>query len=365
MTKQDKKGYIVLGAIAIVIIAVITISILVSGKNNKSTNTYKAGESERTESYENSPQEGDVNNIAENGSKSELSENEIINVKPGSYKKEFIAAVYLEGVIEERNQDYDQKWLMDTIKSLKNNKRNVAIALYVDSPGGSVYCADEVYLALQDYKTSGKPVYVYQGPMSASGGYYISCAGDAIYANRNTLTGCIGVIFGQSVDITGLLEKVGIKSKTFHSGRNKTMLSPDEPLTKEQEEIMQSMCDEAYKQFVTIVANNRDMTYDQAAELSDGRLYSANQALQNGLIDGIDSWENMITILAEDVLHKPGITVAEFKKEKDKMPSVLDFVFTSISNIQEQSAAAKLGLPPAVLKTLEFDSYPAYLYQGF
>ena len=339
MKNEEKKGIIVLVVIIIVIIAVITGTIIMSNVRDKSS---KGSFIRQTE----------------------LSE-ENVDVDTGSYKREFIAAVYLEGVIEEENQDYSQQWIMETIKSLKFNDRNVAIALYVDSPGGSVYCADEVYLALQDYKTTGKPVYVYQGPMSASGGYYVSCAGDAIYANRNTLTGCIGVIFGQSVDITGLLDKAGIKTKTFHSGRNKTMLSPNEPLTEEQEKIMQSMCDEAYQQFVSIVANNREMPYTEAEKLSDGRLYSANQALNNGLIDGIDSWENMLTILAEDVLEKPGINVAEFRKEKDKSPSILDFVFSSFTKLKNQEAAAALGLPPAVTKYLEFNSYPAYLYQGF
>ena len=86
----------------------------------------------------------------------------------------------------------------------------MGIAVFIDSPGGTVYEADEAYLALQDYKTTGKPVYVYQGKLAASGGYYISCAAKKIYANRNSLTGSIGVISGSSYDLTGLFEKLGI-----------------------------------------------------------------------------------------------------------------------------------------------------------
>ena len=111
-----------------------------------------------------------------------------------NYKNKYIAALYIEGQISEENVDYSQKWLLSTIRALKNDKNNEAIALFINSPGGAVYQADEAYLALQDYKTTGKPIYVYQGPMAASGGYYISCAADQIYANRNTLTGCIGMI---------------------------------------------------------------------------------------------------------------------------------------------------------------------------
>lgn len=338
MNKQDKKGVITLCVIIFVVIVAVTVSTILM--NRKNDNSYSSVTTEV---------------IVSDGNE---------NVDRSSYKKEFIAALYIEGTIEDANSQYNQKWLMDTIKSLKKNNRNVALAIYIDSPGGGVYQADEVYLALQDYKTTGRPIFVYQGPMAASGGYYISCAADQIFANRNTLTGCIGVIFGQSLDITGLLDKVGIKSKTFHSGRNKTMLSPDTPLTEEQEAIMQSMCDECYEQFVSIVANNRGMTYEKAAELSDGRLYTAKQALENGLVDRIDSWENMLTILAEDILEKPGIKVTEYRKEVEDEFNILDFVLSSKAKMHQEEMAVKLGIPLSALEYMEFDSYPAYLYTG-
>lgn len=337
MDKQSKKGIVIFSVIIAVVIAVVAVTTVMQIRYHKLLN----GSS--------------ISNAEVSDSSADLSTK--------SYKKEFIASLYIEGVIEEKNYQYDQEWLMKTIHSLKQNKNNAALAIYIDSPGGGVYQADEVYLALQDYKTTGRPVFVYQGPMAASGGYYISCAADQIYANRNTLTGCIGVIFGQSLDITGLLDKLGIKSKTFHTGRNKTMLSPDEPLTAEQEAIMQSMCDEAYEQFVSIVAKGRNMKCEEAAELSDGRLYTAKQGLENGLVDRIDSWDNMITVLAEDVLEKPGIKVVEYKKEEEG-PGFLNMMMSGVSTLQKQEAAAKLGVPTSVIDYYEFDSYPAYLYTG-
>ena len=101
-------------------------------------------------------------------------------------RSDFIAQILLEGEITSVGKTYNQEWLLTTIYSLKDNPKNKAIALFINSPGGAVYEADEVYLALQDYKSTGRPIYVYQGPMAASGGYYISCAGNKIYANRNT-----------------------------------------------------------------------------------------------------------------------------------------------------------------------------------
>lgn len=247
-----------------------------------------------------------------------------------AYKKEYIAALYIEGTIEELNAFYDQKWLMNCIETFKLDKNNVALAIYINSPGGAVYQADEIYLALQDYKsTTGRPIYVYQGPMAASGGYYISCAANEIYANRNTLTGCIGVIMGNSMDMTEFLEKIGIKSTTIHSGRNKNMMNYNETFTEEQQKIMQSICDECYEQFVTIVARSRHISYDRAAELSDGRIYTAKQALENDLIDHIDSWEHMTEDLANKI-EKPGIKIVTYKKERKT--SMLDLLSTKAKN---------------------------------
>lgn len=205
--------------------------------------------------------------------------------------KPYIAVVSIKGAIQEAGNDYNQRWLLDTIKALGEDEKNKGILLFIDSPGGTVYHADEAYLALLDYKFSGKNIYAYLGSMAASGGYYIACAADKIYANRNTLTGSIGVISASTVDATGLLEKLGIKSTTIHAGKNKNMLSYNEPLTDEQREIMQALADEAYGQFTQIVSESRGLDIERTRELADGRIYSAQQAKENGLIDEICTFE--------------------------------------------------------------------------
>ena len=279
-----------------------------------------------------------------------------------SYKNEFIAALYIEGTISAANNSYNQKWLLSTISSLKKNEKNAGIAVFINSPGGAVYQADEVYLALQDYKTTDRPVYIYQGPMAASGGYYISCAGNKIYANRNTLTGCIGVIMGESFDLTGLFEKLGIKSTTIHSGKNKNMMNYNEPFTEEQKAIMQAMCDECYDQFVSIVAKNRGIQYFTCCNLSDGRIYTAKQALELRLIDAIDSWENMLRDLAENELKKPGIKVKTYRYEKKQ--TVYDMITGKALELENAKAAAQLGVPVEVMKSINNKSMvPMYLAQ--
>lgn len=281
--------------------------------------------------------------------------------KSSSSKKQYIAALYIEGTIEEENNSYNQKWLLETISNLKHDSKNQGLAIYVNSPGGSVYQADEIYLALQDYKTSGKKIFVYQGPMAASGGYYISCAGNKIYANRNTLTGCIGVICGQSFDLTGLFENLGIKSETIHSGKNKNMMNYNEPFTDEQRKIMQSISDECYEQFVSIVVSQRHISFNDAYKVSDGRLFTANQALNNNLIDKIDSWEGMITDFSTEI-EKPGINVKTFKYQKKQ--SMVEMLLNKVEEIKRTENATQLGIPAKVLNDINnFNSYPAYIYR--
>ena len=275
---------------------------------------------------------------------------------------EYIAALYVEGTIEDANSTYNQKWLLTTINNLKKDSNNVAIAMYVNSPGGGVYQADEVYFALKSYKATGKKLYVYMGPLAASGGYYISCAADKIYANRNTLTGSIGVIAGELIDATELLDNIGITIEAIHSGRNKLMGNFYEEITYEQEEIMQSISDECYDQFVAIVANERKLDLNAVRELADGRIYTAAQAYKYHLIDQIDTWDNMIYTLRGHELQILGCKVIAYKYEHKQ--TFRESLFGIISKIQNQQAASKLGLPVSVVDDLNnYNTYPAYLYR--
>ncbi len=205
-----------------------------------------------------------------------------------SVDSSYVAVVHIEGVIEKGNRNYNQEWLLQTIEDLADDPKNRGILLFVNSPGGTVYEADEAYLALMDYKeNTNRPVYAYFSSLAASGGYYIASAADYIYSNRNSLVGSIGVIFGQSVDATELMSKIGIKMRTFTAGRNKTMGSYDQPLTEEQIQIFQSIADDAYEQFTQIVAESRNLPIERVQEIADGRVYTARQAKDVQLVDEI------------------------------------------------------------------------------
>lgn len=269
---------------------------------------------------------------------------------------DYIARIFITGVIEEENKSYSQKWLLETIKELEKDERNKGIMLILDSPGGAVYESDEVYLALSHYQSTRKPVWSYMTHLAASGAYYISCGSEYVCANRNTLTGSIGVIAGQSVDATELMNNVGIKSKTFTAGRNKNMLNFNCPLTEEQEAIMQSIADECYDQFTTIVAINRGLDKDYVEKLADGRIYTAKQALDLKLIDKICSYDEAINAM-KSKYQFIGVEVFDYKYSPKA--TWMDILRGAISDIKPLTQSKEENLIELVSPSMK---YPAYIY---
>ena len=211
--------------------------------------------------------------------------------------------------------------------------------LYVDSPGGNVYESDELYLKLMEYKQeTGRPIWAYFASEACSGGYYISMAADKIYANRNCWTGSIGVIISL-MNAEGLYEKLGLEEINVASGDNKAMGFMGTELTQEQYEILQGLVDEAFDQFVDIVCEGRGLSEETVRELADGRIYSAKQALELNLIDGICSQEEMEDLfvseeeLSEDLIfHTP-------EGEMDSLDWLAEYLFYAAEEIQPKTDA--------------------------
>ena len=214
--------------------------------------------------------------------------------------EDFIGILRVEGEIGAEQTSYltgtsgyNHKSALNYVEQMKQSSSNKGILLYIDSPGGNVYETDELYLKLMEYKKeTGRPVWAYFGSQACSGGYYISMAADEIRGNRNGWTGSIGVIISL-MNCKGLYDKLGIKEIDITSGKNKAMGAVGAELTKEQETILQGLVDEAYGQFVQIVAEGRQMDEAKVRELADGRIYSTGQAVENGLVDDVDTWENI------------------------------------------------------------------------
>ena len=248
---------------------------------------------------------------------------------------------------------YHHNATLNYVEQLQYDDSNKGIFLYFDTGGGGVYESDELYRALMEYKeVTGRPIWAFFGPTAASGGYYIAMAADHISADRNTTTGSIGVIMSYT-NVSKLYEKLGIESIYITSGRNKSMGASDLELTDEQRAIYQSVVDEAYDQFVGIVCEGRGMTDAEVRKLADGRIYTAKQALSNGLIDEITSYDGALDAFCEETGAQPYYT--DFSED-----TVLDRLLGAVSEL----------LPKSDLQTLEElaeteqSGVPMYVYAG-
>ncbi len=256
--------------------------------------------------------------------------------------EEFIGVVNVEGTIMDMSESqgvfstsasYNHESTLNYIDSMIDAPNNKGIILYVDSPGGGVYESDELYLKLKKYKEeTGRPIWTYMASQACSGGYYISMASDKIYANRNTWTGSIGVIMSLT-NVKGLYDKLGIQEIDITSGPNKAIGSSGLEMTDEQHKILQDMVDESYEQFVSIVAEGRKMDINTVKPIADGRIYTAKQALDLGLIDNIDTYENMKNAMLDSI----GEDVTIYSPQKEE--NIFASLFSKVEDIKPKSDA--------------------------
>lgn len=163
-----------------------------------------------------------------------------------------------------------------------------AVILRIHSPGGTATASEIIYGEIQRFKAKKPvPVVAQLVGIATSGAYYAAMAADSVYANPTTVTGSIGVIF-VSVNVSGLMEKLGLADQTIATGPYKDVGSPLRPMTPGDRALMQGVLNDLYRRFVQVVAAGRpQLPAARVAELADGRIYSATQAQANGLVDGI------------------------------------------------------------------------------
>lgn len=280
-----------------------------------------------------------TNSYAENLVQNSLEQDVLNSVNSAAPSEPYIAIVQVSGTIQEQTEieiwetaaGYQHNDTLAYIDTLMEDPYNRGILLYVDSPGGTVYESEELYLKLKEYKEkTGQPIWEYMAHYAASGGYMISMNSDKIYANPNTTTGSIGVIMS-GYDMTGLYEKLGIRYVSITSGENKD----SSQMTDSQVAIYQSQVDECYEKFVNIVAEGRGMSEDQVRKLADGRTYTAQQALDHGLIDEIALYDDMKSAMSEE------FGVYEFYAP-EKETNLLTQLFSAINKNTPKSEAQVL-----------------------
>lgn len=208
-----------------------------------------------------------------------------------SSDEEYVAYLAVDGVIF---QDDDRT---KAIEKLVDDDQVRALVVEINSPGGGYVASEMLFDALRDVAAE-KPVVAMIGNTGASGGYLTALAADHILARSGSVTGSIGVLM-QTADITGLLDSIGIKPEIVKSDPLKAQPNPAEPFSDEARANMQAVIADLHRTFVELVAERRNMTYEEARGVSDGRIYTGRQALDAGLIDGLGGSDEARTWLAE------------------------------------------------------------------
>lgn len=248
------------------------------------------------------------------GTTDELQEQTVIPAD-GVRHKAKILMVDIGGVI---SSDSDQGLLGAYEPSLVEKVRAVvekaekdddikALLLRVDSPGGELTATDLIYNDLAKFKEENElPVVACFMKVAASGGYYVACVADEIVANPTTMTGSISVI-GNFINIEELIDKIGVEHTAVKSGKLKDMGSLFRGMTEEEKAIFQNLIDTARDRFVHVVDEGRpDLDRGQVLKLADGRVYTAEQAEENGLVDKIGYLEDAF----EDAKEMAGVKEA-------------------------------------------------------
>lgn len=196
------------------------------------------------------------------------------------------------GLIEIKGPIYSSKEYLSDIKFFEDADFVKGVLIRLETPGGSVGAVQEIYQEL--LKLSKKKVVVASmGNISASGGYYIACATNKIFANPGTLTGSIGVIF-EYINLEGALQAIKVKPVVFKSGKFKNAGSPFRKLDKEEEKYLQGLIDELYLQFINMVKERRKVSDELLDEVASGKVFTGESALKYGLIDAIGTMSDAI-----------------------------------------------------------------------
>jgi len=226
-----------------------------------------------------------------------------------------VAVLDIEDVILD-STDY-----LDSLNKIRKNNDIKALVVRINSPGGAVGPSQEIYQELQSIK-SKMPVVVSMGTVAASGGYYIACAADKIYANPGTITGSIGVI-AQFVNYKELMQWAKLDVEVIKSGKFKDIGSPLREMSDKEKQYIQQLIDNVYSQFRDTVATTRKIDDKKLDEIADGRIFSGEQAKSLNLVDALGNLNEAISAASEMGGIKGEPNVVKYPEEKSVLQKLL------------------------------------------
>lgn len=264
------------------------------------------------------------------------------------YSADKIAILYAEGDIVMGKGSRDQigdETLIKEIRALAQNESIKAVVLRINSPGGSSFASDIIAHELAELKRK-KPLIVSYSNVSASGGYYMSCMADSIFAQPNSITGSIGV-FALIPNSSKLYkETLGLSYQTVELGQESVLIRPDKPLSSGQQALMQQSVDRIYADFTQWVATGRQIPLDSILAWAQGRVYAGTDAKRLGLIDAFGGLDRSL-LSAQRMAKLKDYQIQEFPEQK----SVFEWLVDGEMNSSIQSFVwSNLGLDAAKLK---------------
>jgi len=241
------------------------------------------------------------------------------------FKKEKVAVIYAQGEIQSGKGSetvIGSERISKAIRKARKDEKVKAIVLRVNSPGGSALASDVIWREMK-LANEEKPVVVSMGDVAASGGYYIACASDKIYASPNTITGSIGV-FGIMLNIEELMtDKIGITFDNVKTNKFADLGSVNRPLTQEEYDIIQKGVVDVYNTFTSKVAEGRDMSQENVDDIGQGRVWSGTNAMDINLIDEYGGLEAAVAGAAE-LAELEDYRIYELPKQKDPFQELLE-----------------------------------------
>ena len=221
--------------------------------------------------------------------------------RPESKAKDKVAVLYLEGAITDEDGDgIVGTEVIKTLKKIRKNDDVKALVLRVSSPGGSADASEQIWHAIQNIKADSIPVVVSMGDYAASGGYYISCGADYIFAEPTTITGSIG-IFGTVPNVKKLREKIGLDIDEYGTNRHSTLEwnMIYKGMNPEEYHLMQAMVERGYDLFTSRCAEGRHVSQDYIKSIGEGRVWLGNKAQTIGLVDQMGNIDDAIAKAVE------------------------------------------------------------------
>ena len=265
------------------------------------------------------------------------------------YSKNRIAIVYAVGEIDgsNKNDGIDSEDISEDLLDIADNDKIKAVVLRINSPGGSAYGSEQIWKAVSVVK-SKKPIVVSMGDYAASGGYYIACNTDRIFAQPTTLTGSIG-IFGIFPNIGGLTDKLGIKFDNVKTNKYSDFGATYRPMNTEERTILQRYINNGYELFTKRCAEGRNMNIDSLKAIAEGRIYSGTDAMRLGLVDEMGGLEEAITFAAKKA-NISDYTIKYYPSVKSLIEQISDIFSTSV---EERIVKSQLGENYRLFRTIQ------------